>query len=97
MSREAGQATIELVVVAGMLAAVAVAVHSLFVVWAAQGRAQQIADQAAVVVAEGRPLPAALRRTADVRVDGHRLEVRLHVTLAGGLGGTDAVARATLP
>jgi hypothetical protein len=94
---ERGQATVELVAAAGVLAAVAVGLHSLFVLWAAQGRAQQLADQAAVVVAEGRPVPALLRREAEVRVDGRRLEVRLHVTLAGGLGETDAVARATLP
>lgn len=97
MTRERGQATIELVAFAGVLAAVAVALHALFVLWAAQGRAQQIADQAAVVVAEGRPVPAALRRDAAIHVSGRRLEVRLHVTLAGGLGRTDAVARAALP
>jgi hypothetical protein len=95
--RERGQATIELVAFAGLFAAVAVALQSLFVLWAAQGRAQQIADQAAVVVAEGRPVPATLRRGAEVRVDGRRLEVRVHVTLAAGLGRADAVARATVP
>ncbi len=97
MTRERGQATVELVAFAGVLAAVAVSLQALFVLWAAQGRAQQLADQAAVVVAEGRPVPALLRREADIRVDGRRMEVRLHVTLAGGLGETDVVARATLP
>ena len=97
MTRQRGQATVELVAFAGVLAVVAVALQSLFVLWAAQGRAQQIADQAAVVVAEGRGVPPALRRAAEVHVSGRRLEVRLHVTLAGGLGRTDAVARATLP
>jgi hypothetical protein len=97
VSRERGQATVELVAFAGILAAVAVSLHALFVLWAAQGRAQQIADAASVVVAEGRPVPAALRREAEIHVGGHTLEVRLHMTVAGGLGRTDVVARAALP
>jgi hypothetical protein len=96
VSGERGQATVELVAFAAVLAAVAVALHALFVVWAAQSRAQGIADQAAVMVAEGRPVPAALRRGADIRVRGHALVVTLPVSL-GGLGRTDAVARAVLP
>jgi hypothetical protein len=94
---ERGQATVELVAFAAALAAVAIGLHALFVLWAAQGRAQGIADQAAVVVAEGRPVPQALRREAEIHVRGHILEVRLHVPLAVGLGRADAVARATLP
>ena len=96
MSGERGQATVELVAFAAVLAAAAVALHALFVVWAAQSRAQGIADQAAVMVAEGRPVPAALRRGADIRVHGHALVVTLPVSL-GGLVRTDAVARAVLP
>ena len=97
MRGERGQATVELVAVAAMLAAVAVALHALFVVWAAQGRAQGIADQAAVMVAEGRPVPASLRRSAAVHVHGRTVVVTLPVSLGGGLGRTEAVARAVLP
>ncbi|MEP6642308.1 MAG: hypothetical protein ABJB93_10430 [Gaiellales bacterium] len=97
MSGERGQATVELVAVAVMAAVIAVGLAALLALWAAQGRAQGIADQAAVLVAEQRPLPASLRREADIRVRGRTLVVTLPVRLAGGLGSTDAVARAALP
>ena len=97
MNRERGQATVELVAFGVVAAVVAVGLHALLVLWAAQGRAQGIADQAAVLVAEQRPLPASLRREADIRVRGHTLVVAVPVRLAGGLGRTDAVARAALP
>ena len=65
------------------------------------GRRETATDTAPRAPRGGLPLvgrlPALLRREADVRVDVRRLEVRLHVTLAGGLAGTDAVARAPLP
>ena len=92
-----GQATIELVVFAALAAIVAVGIQAVLVAWAAQGRAQGIADQAAVVVAEGRPVPADLRRDARIRMEGHTLVVTVPVRLAGGLAHTSAVARATLP
>ncbi len=97
MNRERGQATVEVVAFAVVAAAVAVGLHALFVLWAAQGRAQGIADQAAVIVAEQRPLPPALRREADIRVRGQTLVVTIPVRLGGGLGRTDVVARAVLP
>ena len=97
MRGERGQATVELVALAAAFAVAAVCLHALFVLWAAQSRAQGIADQAAVLVAEGRPVPAALRRDADIRRSGHSLVVRMPVSLAGGIGRTDAVARAALP
>jgi hypothetical protein len=94
---ERGQATVELVAFAAVFAIAAASLHALLVLWAAQTRAQGIADQAAVIVAEGRSVPAALRRDAKVRVDGRSLVVTLPVSLAGGIGHTDAVARAALP
>ncbi len=97
MKDERGQATIELVALAGLVAVVALSVHALLVLWAAQGRAQGIADQAAVMVAEGRPIPARLRHDADIRRHGRTLEVTVHVSLAGLPGSADAVARAGLP
>jgi hypothetical protein len=97
VSRERGQATVELVACAAVLAVAAVSLHALFVLWAAQSRAQGIADQAAVIVAEGRPVPASLRRDAGIRVRGRTLVVTLRVSPAGGLGRTDVVARAALP
>jgi hypothetical protein len=94
---ERGQSTIELVVFAALAAMVAVGIQAMLVAWAAQGRAQGIADQAAVIVAEGRPVPADLRHDARIRVDGRTLVVTLPVRLAGGLAHTSAVARAALP
>lgn len=94
---ERGQATIELVVFAGLAAIVAVGIQAVLVAWAAQCRAQGIADQAAVVVAEGRPVPADLRRGATIQVRAHTLVVTVPVRVAGGLAHTSAVARAALP
>lgn len=97
MNRERGQATVELVAFAVMAALVAAVLHALLVLWAAQGRAQGIADQAAVLIAEQRPLPPSLGHEADIRVRGSTLVVTVPVRLAGGLGRTDVVARAALP
>lgn len=97
MTGERGQATVELVAFATVAALVAVGLQAVLVAWAAQGRAQGIADQASVLVAEGRPIPADLRRGAQIRVRGRTLVVRLPVPLAGGLARTTAVARAALP
>ena len=97
MNGERGQATIELVAFAAVAAMVAVGIQAVLVAWAAQGRAQGIADQAAVMVAEGRPVPAgAAPRRHDPRA-GHALVVTLPVRLAGGLAAPTAVARAALP
>jgi hypothetical protein len=51
VSAERGQATIELVAFAMVAALVAVGLQAVLVAWAAQGRAQGIADQASVLVA----------------------------------------------
>jgi hypothetical protein len=97
VSGERGQAAVELVAFAALAAMVAVALQAVLVAWAAQGRAQGIADQAAVIVAEGRPVPDGLRRGAEIRVRRHALVVTVPVPLAGGLAQTTAVARAALP
>ena len=94
---ERGQATIELVVFAALAAMVAVGIQAVLVAWAAQGRAQGIADEAAVMVAEGRPVPARLRGDATIEVQAHALVVTVPVRLAGGLAHTRAIARAALP
>jgi hypothetical protein len=97
MSRERGQATVELVAFAVLAAVVAVTLHAILIVRAAQGRAQGIADQAAVLAAEGRPLPGRLRRAADIAVHGRAVTVTVRVSPAPGVGVVDAVARAALP
>lgn len=97
MTDERGQATIELVAFATVAALVAVGLQAVLVAWAAQGRAQGIADQASVLIAEGHPVPPELRRGAAIHVRGHTLVVTVPVPLAGGLAQTTAVARAALP
>lgn len=52
-----GQAAIELVFAACLAGLLAVGTVALFQVWQARTRAERIADQVAVLVAEGRPFP----------------------------------------
>lgn len=78
-----GQAAIELVFAACLAGLLAVGTVPLFEVWQARTRAERIADQAAVLVAEGRPLPAALTRGAEVEVEGRAVRVSLPLVLAG--------------
>ena len=70
-----GQAAIELVFAACLAGLLAVGTLPLFEVWQARTRAERIADQAAVLVAEGRPLPGRVTRGADVDVRGHAVRV----------------------
>ena len=58
--RERGQASVETVSAALLLTLCALAVVQLVLVFAAAERAGRIADQAAVLTAEGRPLPRGL-------------------------------------
>ena len=78
-----GQASIELVFAAGLAGAVALGLLPLFQVWQARTRAERIADQAAVLVAEGRPLPQQVTRGARVKVAGHTVYVAVPVGVLG--------------
>jgi hypothetical protein len=84
---------VELVACAALLAAVAVAALQWLAVVRAHIAAERIADQAAVVVAEGRPVPSPLRAGATIVRDGRRLTVR--VPLAFAVPGMPAVQSAT--
>jgi hypothetical protein len=77
------QASIELVFAACLAGLVAVGTLPVFAVWRAQTRAERIADQAAVLVAEGRPLPTAVKDGARVEVAGHAVRVAVPVDLLG--------------
>ena len=95
--RERGQASVELVAAAIGLVAAALAIVQLLLLAAAHERASRLADQAAVVLAEGRPLPAGLRREADIRADRHGVTVTVR---ARGIPGFPRLAvreRVTLP
>ena len=73
---------------AGLLA---VGTVPLFQVWQARTRAERIADQVAVLVAEGRPLPASVTRGVRGGLCGER--GRVPVTLAGHPLDVTATAR----
>lgn len=78
-----GQASIELVFAACLAGALALGLLPLFQVWQARTRAERIADQVAVLVAEGRPLPGAVTRGARVDVGGKTIRVAVPVGVLG--------------
>ena len=88
-----GQAAVELVFAACLAGLLAVGTVPLFQVWQARTRAERIAEEVAVLVAEGRALPASVRRGADVDVRGHDVRVSLPLTLAGHPLDVTATAR----
>jgi len=79
---ERGQASVELVACAALLALVAVSALQWLAVVRAHIAAERIADQAAVLVAEGRAVPPSLRASATIAVDGRRVTVSVPVALA---------------
>jgi len=85
VSRDRGQASVEIVACCVVLTLAAIAILQLLAVTRARIEAERIADQAAVLAAEGRPIPSALRARASIERHGDRLVVRvpLPVTLPG--------------
>jgi hypothetical protein len=77
-----GQASIELIGCAVLLALAAIAVLQVLAVVRTRVAAERVAEQAAVLVAEGRPLPAALRSEAVIERRGDRLTVRMPLPFA---------------
>jgi hypothetical protein len=65
-----------------LLALAAVAVLQVLAVVRTRIAAERVADQAAVLVAEGRPLPQALRARARIEQRGDRLVVRMPLPFA---------------
>jgi hypothetical protein len=86
VSRDRGQASVEIVACCVVLALVAIAILQLLAVTRTRIEAERIADQAAVLVAEGRPIPSALRARASIERHGDQLVVRvpLPLTLPSG-------------
>jgi hypothetical protein len=86
VSRERGQASVEIVACCVVLALAAIAIVQLLAVARTRIVAQRIADQAAVLVAEGRPIPDTLRARASIVLRGDRLIVRVPspMVLPGG-------------
>ena len=88
-----GQASIELVFAACLAGAIALGLLPLFQVWQARTRAERIADQAAVLVAERRPLPQALTRGVRVEVAGRAVRVTVPAGILGHAVEVTATAR----
>jgi hypothetical protein len=86
MRREGGQASVEIVACCMLLALAAIAIAELLAITRARIEAERIADQAAVLVAEGKPIPAGLRAGASIERHGDQLQVRvpLPLTIPGG-------------
>jgi hypothetical protein len=95
--REHGQASIELIVCASLLAAAAVAALAVLSTVRAWIAAERLADQAAVLVAEGRPLPQSLRAQARIVQHGNRVTVTVPLPLAVPGLPAPATATATVP
>ncbi len=92
-----GQASVELVACAAVL--VLAAVTALAVLSAVRARiaAERIADQAAVLLAEHRPLPPALHQAAEIRREGNRVVVTVALPVALPGMSADESAAAVLP
>jgi len=95
---ERAQASVELAALAGLAAVTVLGlVQVLLAVWALE-RAERVAGTAAVLVAEGRAVPAELRDEADVTVARGEVEAAVRVpALVPGLPALRARARARLP
>ena len=82
MSGQRGQASVEIAACCVLLAVTAIAIVQLMAVARARIEAERIADQAAVLVAEGRPVPEPLRAAATIELHGDRLVVRVPLRLS---------------
>jgi hypothetical protein len=90
--RQTGQASVEVIWCAALLALTAVVVLELLCVVQARITAERVADQAAVLIGEGRPLPDALRRQARIDHRGDRLVVTVTLPVRlPGLPGREVV------
>ena len=79
---ERGQASVELVACTALMVLVAMAALQWLAVVRAHIAAERIADQAAVLVAEGRAVPPSLRAGATIDHQGQRLTVRVPVAVS---------------
>jgi Flp pilus assembly protein TadG len=94
---ERGQASVETVAAAMLLALCALGVVQLVLVFSAAQQAGRIADQASVLVAERRPIPQRLTDQATVVIDGDRVKVTVDVPALPGLPSIGLTRTARLP
>jgi hypothetical protein len=82
VSRDRGQASVEIVACCVVLVLAGIAIAQLLAIARTRVEAERIADQAAVLAAEGRPIPQALRQRASIELRGDRVVVRVPLPLA---------------
>jgi hypothetical protein len=92
-----GQASVETVAAAMLLALCALGVVQLVLVFSAAQQAGRIADQASVLATEGRPLPARLTDQAHVVVRDDTVSVTVDVPALPGLPAIGLTRTARLP
>ncbi|HEV8452285.1 MAG TPA: hypothetical protein VGQ45_12700 [Gaiellales bacterium] len=97
MRRADGQSSVEMIGCAVLLAIATVAVLEALTIVRARITAERVADQAAVLVGEGRPLPATLRRGAQIERRGDRVVVTVPLPVRLPALPVAAVATATVP
>lgn len=97
MRRQSGQASVEMIGCAVLLAIATVAVLEVLTVVRARITAERVADQAAVLVGEGRPLPPSLRGAARIERRGDRLVVTVPVPVRLPALPAAVVVTATVP
>lgn len=97
MTGERGQASVEAVLFAFMVVVTVTPIVQALLFWRAEGQAERIANQAAVLVAEGRPIPPGLRAEAKIERDGNRLTVRVPTVVPVLIGGSEAVVSVVVP
>ena len=96
MSRDRGQASVEIVACCVVLVLAAIAIAQLLAIASTRVEAERIADQAAVLAAEGRPIPQALRDRASIELRGDRVVVRVPLPLALPGGPSAEVVTTTI-
>jgi hypothetical protein len=94
---ERGQASVETVAAAMLLVLCALGVVQLVLVFSAAQQAGRLADQASVLVAEGRPIPDRLTEQADVVVRDDAVSVTVDVPALPGLPAIGLTRTARLP
>lgn len=94
---ERGQASVETVAAAMLLILCALGVAQLVLIFSAAQQAGRLADQASVLVAEGRPLPDRLTGHAEVVVREHTVSVTVDVPALPGLPAIGLTRTAQLP
>ncbi|MFL6050736.1 MAG: hypothetical protein ACJ738_13255 [Gaiellales bacterium] len=97
MRRRSGQASVEMIGCAVLLAVATVAVLEALTIVRARITAERVADQAAVLVGEGRPLPASLRAAARIERRGDRVVVTVPLPVRLPALPAAAVVTTTVP